>query len=162
MSKLHTIGTISYYFGLMILVIGFAILATGLSTMLTQAMGQIKYATSGDFDALSTDEALSNDAGENIGPLEILFYPAGRVVDNFFSDLGIMQDNNVFQQAYYPKFRSFFAALLTSMVFIIAGILMRMFDDLVGFVGKFRKKALNLEKKSILYREKVRIRKKSR
>ena len=153
MSKLHTIGTVSYYFGLMVIVVGFFFLATGLVNMLNLVMSQVSNASSGDFEGFDSVQ-LMNESGADIGPLEILISPADGVVDDFFEQSGIIQSGNAFQGAYYPKFRSFFSFLIIGLVFILMGIILRMADDFVDFVGKVRKKALKLESKSILYRDK--------
>ncbi|MFH1306378.1 MAG: hypothetical protein ABIH83_01815 [Candidatus Micrarchaeota archaeon] len=158
MSSLHTVGTISYYIGLLIMVWGFLSLGMGLSDMLIQVTGQIGEAASGGEPSCANPPCLSDRGGQDSGILAQVLSPVDGYVDGFFEAMGIFELGGDTSEMYYPRFRRFFSLLIVGMVLLVIGIILRLFDDLVEFVEKYKKKKAELLKKSVLYSERLRER----
>lgn len=157
MGKLHLIGTLLYYFGLMTMVGGFVLLALGLGTTLASVTASIRAESSGQTGG-NPLAAVSNSSSENSLPANIVVGIAGPTIDHYFSSTGFLNPNDEYQGMYYPKFKQFFSFLIVGLLVMVIGVILRAVDELTDFVDKQKKKVDKLKEKSTLYSDAPRSR----
>lgn len=141
MAALRTLGTIIYYFGFLVLILGLFSLAMGISAIFTSITSQVAATQSGA--GISASSASSSSPIESLSEpnnLAIVIFgpfvePFSMLADAYLTNAGFVSPDDENQQMFYPHIRRFYGFLLFGIFLMFLSTLFKVGDQFASFFG---------------------------